>query len=115
MSYKTAPGGPAMDWRSHLYPAAYRDRVPKFVRTPRAVASDIPFAALIYRVAGETIPSTEAGGVYPAWTNSHGAVAAVLPDGRGLGLKPGEFEVVEWYAPGEPALTFEPPADGAAE
>jgi hypothetical protein len=34
---------------------------------------------------------------YMAWTNSHGAVAAILDDGRKLGVKPDEFEVVEFW------------------
>ena len=39
-----------------------------------------------------------AGEIYEAWTNSHGAVSAILPDGH-LGVKPDEFEIVEWSSP----------------
>lgn len=39
-----------------------------------------------------------AGEIYFAWTNAHGALSAVLPGGN-LGLKPDEFEVVEWADP----------------
>jgi len=37
--------------------------------------------------------AVEAGAVYPASLNPHGAVSAVLPNGD-LGLKPGEFDFV---------------------
>lgn len=90
----TEPGGPALTFRSKLYPAAFRDRVPKTVRTPRPVYADFGF---IDRAQGLEPLATVPEGVYPAWTNSHGAVSAVFSDGRALGLKPGEFEVVEWY------------------
>jgi hypothetical protein len=33
---------------------------------------------------------------YDAWVNQHGAVAAILSGGE-LGLKPDEFEVIEWH------------------
>jgi hypothetical protein len=36
------------------------------------------------------------GEEYEAWTNSHGAVCAVFSDGERLGVKPYEFEVIEW-------------------
>jgi hypothetical protein len=35
---------------------------------------------------------------YPAWTNRHGAVSAILPNGDKLGLMPNEFEVVEFLS-----------------
>jgi hypothetical protein len=42
-------------------------------------------------------PVAVIGRVLPVWTNSYGAVAAVFEDGEKLGLKPGEFEIVEWH------------------
>lgn len=34
---------------------------------------------------------------YECWTNSHGAVSGICANGRQLGVKPDEFEVVAWY------------------
>jgi hypothetical protein len=34
-------------------------------------------------------------GVHDAVKNQHGAVCVVLPDGKLLGVKPGEFEMVQ--------------------
>lgn len=34
-------------------------------------------------------------GVHDAIANQHGAVAVVLPDGKLLGVKPGEFEMIQ--------------------
>lgn len=69
----------------------FGDRVPKIIRMSQTVTSDLAFL----------LPNSEhvavVGAAYPAWTNSYGAVAAVFPDGEKLGVKPGEFEVVEWF------------------
>lgn len=49
-------------------------------------------------------PVAKAGQTYQAWTNSHGAVAAVMDGGAHLGLRPAEFEVETWHQLGtEPA------------
>lgn len=37
------------------------------------------------------------GNEYYVWVNSYGAVSAILPNGEQLGLKPDEFEVIEWH------------------
>ena len=92
------PGGPARDYRSPHYPAHFAGRVPKTVTTARSVCQDFPW---ISRATGDPVSVTDAGGSYPAWTNSHGAVAADLPNGKRLGLKPGEFEIVDWYGEGD--------------
>ncbi|MFG0460900.1 hypothetical protein ACF8GG_16355 [Pseudomonas sp. yb_1] len=42
-------------------------------------------------------PEAEAGQTYRVWTNSHGAVVAVMDDGNRLGLRPAEFEVDSWH------------------
>ena len=34
--------------------------------------------------------------IYFARTNKHGAVSAIMPNGKTLGLYPDEYEVVEW-------------------
>lgn len=79
---------PALRMRKPGYPARFNGRVPRLVRTRRTIRPDLPFLAGPNCVARET-------NVYLAWTNSYGAVAAVTPGGN-LGLKPDEFEVVEW-------------------
>ncbi|WP_323157842.1 hypothetical protein [Pseudomonas fulva] len=48
-------------------------------------------------------PEAKAGQTYRVWTNSHGAVTAVMKDGTRLGLRPAEFEVDTWHhLAGEP-------------
>lgn len=85
---------PALRHRSKNYPERYAGRVPKRVRMTQTSRSDLP-AFLLDRPEDELI--AEAGKEYPVWVNSHGAVAAYLPCGEQLGLRPGEFEVVEWW------------------
>lgn len=72
------------------YPARFEDRVPKTIRTTRRVTPDFPINSIKPDVVAAS------GGLFPAWTNSHGAVSAILPCGEKLGLYPHEFEVVEW-------------------
>ncbi len=40
-------------------------------------------------------PVLESGKIYEAVTNAHGAVTGICRDGQRLGVKPGEFEIVE--------------------
>ncbi len=79
---------PALRIRKLGYPARFEGRVPRLVRTRQVIRSDIPSLAPPACVARPE-------NVYLAWTNSYGAVAAVLSDGK-LGLKPDEFDVIEW-------------------
>lgn len=58
------------------------------VRLHRTVRSDVSMFEREELAAGP--------GVHPAWMNEHGAVCVVLPDGRKLGLRPGEFT---WVSP----------------
>ena len=72
------------------YPARFGDKVPKTIRVLRRVTADWPISLSkpdLVCPKGET---------FPAWTNSHGAVSAIMPNGERLGLYPSEFEVVEW-------------------
>ena len=86
---------PALHQQSADYP--FGRHVPKTVRMLRHVTPDpMPGIGLAYLNQGKPIPEAPAEALIPVWTNSHGAVAAVLPDGQRLGLKPDEFEVVEW-------------------
>lgn len=81
---------PALHERLEGYP--FGDRVPAKVRMLRTVTSDFPF----FLDKGKMLMA-EYGRTYVAWTNSYGAVAAVMDNGKNLGLKPGEFEVIEWH------------------
>jgi hypothetical protein len=84
---------PAMKFLSNDYPERFNRRVPKVIRMLRTVQADGLVRMLPeYR---DLIAYYEE--LYPAWTNSYGAVAAVLDDGRKLGVKPDEFEVVEFW------------------
>ncbi|MGZ9667514.1 DUF4406 domain-containing protein [Pseudomonas sp. GNP014] len=83
---------PALHERSNSYP--YGDRVPRTVRMLKAVTA-YPMPDYVY-VNGD-LPVANAGQSYMAWTNSYGAVAAVMPDGKRLGLRPADFEVDTWH------------------
>lgn len=86
---------PALSYRSRHYPERYGSRVPRRVRITASpgVTPDLPLAFL---------PENKGmvcrfGEEFDVSTNSHGAVAAIFPDGRQLGLRPDEFEVIDWY------------------
>ncbi|WP_238347317.1 hypothetical protein [Pseudomonas taiwanensis] len=85
---------PALHKRSSSYP--FGDRVPRTVRMLKTVTADpMPGIGLAY-IKGNA-PVAKAGQTYPVWTNSHGAVTAVMGDGVRLGLRPAEFEVDSWH------------------
>lgn len=76
----------------------FGDRVPKTVRLTQTVTTDpIPETAIFVSHPHPPMIAINST-TYPAWTNSYGAACAVFPDGKRLGLKPDEFEVVEWHA-----------------
>lgn len=85
---------PALTVQSSHYPAHFGNRIPLRIVMMRRVAPDA-FASL--RSGLKKTSVLELGGTYEAWTNMHGAVAGICADGGKLGVKPGEFEVVEWY------------------
>lgn len=85
---------PALRKRSNSYP--FGEQVPRTVRMLKTVTADpMPGIGLAY-IKGE-MPVAKAGQKYLVSTNSYGAVAAVMPDGSRLGLRPAEFEVDTWY------------------
>ncbi|MFG0356577.1 hypothetical protein [Pseudomonas sp. zbq_11] len=85
---------PALHKRSSSYP--FGDRVPRTVRMLKTVTADpMPGIGLAY-IKGKA-PVANKGQSYPVWTNSHGAVTAVMEDGTRLGLRPAEFEVESWH------------------
>lgn len=84
---------PALTHQSKLYPANYRGRVPRKIKMAKTLYPD--------EIAGFKLgkPGTmlELNMVYDCWVNSHGAVAGYCDNGEKLGVKPGEFDVVEWH------------------
>lgn len=88
--------GPAMTARHVGKGYPFGNRVPKLVRMTRTVTSDFLPGTTISVSDGPPIVALNAA-TFPAWTNSYGAVAVHTPDGRKLGVKPSEFEVVEWH------------------
>ncbi len=87
---------PALRFRSGHYPDRFNGRVPSAVRTLRRVGPEGMICMTMSRrkVLALNIP---AGEVVPVWVNSHGAVAAILPGVGELGLRPDEFDVVDWH------------------
>lgn len=85
---------PALHSRSNGYP--FGDRVPRTVRMLKTVTAD-PMPVLGYTYIKGAVPTAVISQTFPAWTNKHGAVSALMPDGKSLGLKPGEFEVASWH------------------
>lgn len=85
---------PALHERSSSYP--FGERVPLTVRMLKTVTADpMPGIGLSY-IKGDP-PVARSGETYPVWTNSHGAVVAILDEGKRLGLRPAEFEVDTWH------------------
>lgn len=75
---------------SFAYPEQWERQVPLKVKMKTTVRPDFP----------QIFPSKEIcieGIEYYCQVNSYGALSAILPDGEYLGLKPGEFEVVEFH------------------
>lgn len=60
--------------------------VPKTVSLPKAVRGDWPIGHQVVAPAGE----------YEAYCNPYGAVNVKTPSGALLGIKPSEFDVIEW-------------------
>lgn len=85
---------PALHKRSSSYP--FGDRVPRTVRMLKTVTAD-PMPGIGLACLKGNAPVAKAGQTYPVWTNSHGAVTAVMEDGTRLGLRPAEFEVDCWH------------------
>jgi len=85
---------PALHKRNSSYP--FSDRMPCTVRILKTVtAAPMPDIGLAY-IKGNA-PEAKADQTYPVWTNSHGAVTAVMGDGIRLRLRPAEFEVDSWH------------------
>lgn len=79
---------PALTYQSDSYPASWHGKVPKRIKMAKTITSDFPFPPVLRALKDD---------VCDCWVNSHGAVAAILCDGQRLGVKPYEFEVIEWH------------------
>ncbi|MGP5237465.1 DUF4406 domain-containing protein, partial [Pseudomonas helleri] len=77
---------PALHNRAKGYP--FGDRVPCTVRMVRTVTAD-PMPVIGYGYIKGDVPTAVISQTFRVWTNSNGAVSAVMADGQRLGLKPG--------------------------
>ncbi len=82
---------PALRYQGEKYPANYRGRVPSKIKMAKTVYPDYPDPR---QPAGTML---ELDQVYDCWVNSYGAVSGICTNGEKLGVKPGEFDVVEWH------------------
>ncbi len=89
----TPRGGSALQNQSEHYPESFGGRVPKRIRMLRTVTVVWQLAMLQPDQDG----FVERSEVYEATTNVYGAVSAYSRTGQPVGVKPDEFEVVEWY------------------
>lgn len=81
---------PALKYLSEHYPANRRGRVPLKVRMAKTAYPDLPFKPSENIVA-------HFDQEYYVWCNSHGAMVAILENGKRLGIKPSECEIIEWH------------------
>lgn len=88
--------GGAMIQQSEIYPKRYNGKVPKKVKMLETVTTDLPLAFLMSE-PNETLPMAVGGNEYYVNVNCNGAVSAIFEDGQMLGLKPAEFEVIEFH------------------
>ena len=88
---------PALNYQSEHYPPSWKGKVPKRIKMAITVHADFPF---------KEIPPAIKDRIYEAWVNSHGAVAAIMTNGTKLGIKPYEFEIIEWHEPDNKALNL---------
>ncbi len=102
--------GCALKFRdAEYYPKRYDDKVPLRIRMLETVCSDLPHFMLMMGVHAATLeiedndspildsPILVVGNEYYCSVNSYGAVTAITDDGRMLGVKPNEFEVIEFH------------------
>ena len=89
---------PALTGVSDSYPIRYNGFVPKTVKMLKMATPDLA------RFFGNTSFDSSAyqGEFYPVWVNKHGAVAVIFEDGKQLGVKPNEFEVVTFHEEKQP-------------
>lgn len=74
------------------YPARFKKKVPLKVLMVTTVSSDLPLF-----LREDNSPTAVKLQEYYVSVNSYGPVTALFEDGGSLGLKPDEFEVVEYH------------------
>lgn len=85
---------PALTHQSDHYPARFTRRVPLRVKLLKTVTADpMPYPLCLDQESLALVVGQEVD----VWVNSHGAVSACMPEGKNLGLKPDEFEVIAWH------------------
>ena len=85
---------PALRFKSSGYP--FGKKVPARVEMLQTVTADNCYKNKRSTNHGIVMLAPK-GSILVAWTNSYGAVAVVLSAGVMLGVRPGEFKVVEWH------------------
>lgn len=93
--YKRATkDSPALQFQSEHYPQEWQGRVPLIVTVVQEIEEPL-YQINFLTPTGHSKP--EPGTAWPAYVNRHGAVLAILEPGVMFGLKPSEFEVIEWH------------------
>lgn len=87
---RTPNQSPAIGYRSRMYPVRFNGRVPRSVKTLRAIRS--PY------IPGDSSPTIVPKGVVcDCWVNSNGDVFALLKTAREIELHPDDFEVITYH------------------
>lgn len=90
---KTPNDSLALKWQSDTYPKRFLGNVPKRVKVIKNTGSDFDE---ILKANGKSPVRVYKGQMFDVIVNSLGAVTALIGDDE-LGLKPDEFEVIEWH------------------
>jgi macrodomain Ter protein organizer (MatP/YcbG family) len=83
---------PALKSLSELYPPNRRGKVPLKIKMACTVKSD---RSLFFNNDPDIVAHVDQE--YYVWCNSHGAMAAILPNHIKLGIKPSECDIIEWH------------------
>ncbi len=89
-----AKGGALKEINLVHYPKRYNLRVPLKVKMKETVMSELLFFLI---ASEEDVLAAIGGNEYYVSVNSLGAVSAIFDNGTCLGLKPDEFEVIEFH------------------
>ena len=81
----------ALNEQSKHYPASWFGKVPLKIRMAKTVTPDLPIMLSVKQQWAQK--SIE----YYVYCNPHGALSVIFPDGKKLGIKPFEYEIIEWH------------------